>query len=112
MRPGHLLVLVMGMLALQACSHPADDQARTSRHANLRAAEAFVDAFYSFDGDRLRAVLSAAEGSKPHILFYQGWAEGGNYKVLNRMPCKMDDASKVRCSINSRQRASLLLSSA
>jgi len=99
MRPAHLLVPVMGMLALQACSPRADDQDRTSRDANLRAAEAFVDAFYSFDRDRLRAVLSSAEGSQPQILFYQGWAQGGNYKILNRMPSTVDDASKVRCSI-------------
>ncbi len=75
-----------------ASTNPADD-------ANVAAAEAFVDAFYSFDSPRLKTILSSAEESIPEISYYQGWAEGGNYQVVNRMPCKSDSATLVSCSI-------------
>ena len=62
-------------------------------------AEAFVDAFYSFDADKLRPILVDAPDSAPNILFYQGWAEGGNYAVLDRMPCVAENQQVVSCSI-------------
>ena len=65
----------------------------------IAVAEAFVDAFYSFDPDRLRASLESARNSQPAILFYQGWAEGENYAIVNRIPCKRRDAQAVSCSI-------------
>jgi hypothetical protein len=37
---------------------------------------------------RLDKILSSANKAKPKILFYQGWAEGANYKVLRRHPCE------------------------
>jgi hypothetical protein len=33
------------------------------------------------------------------MVFYQGWAKGGNYQVIKRMPCKTDSAAEVSCSI-------------
>ena len=33
------------------------------------------------------------------ILYYQGWAEGGNYEVLDRKTCRFDKANEVRCAI-------------
>jgi hypothetical protein len=38
----------------------------------------------------------------PKILFYQGWAEGGNYKVLERRPCHLDKPDEVACDIKVR----------
>jgi hypothetical protein len=91
-------LMAIGVLALQACGDSVSHQVRAN-DGNLTAAEEFVDAFYSYDAAKLRAVLSSAESSQPLILYYQGWAERGHYEVINRKPCKADDASKVSCSI-------------
>ncbi len=65
----------------------------------LAAAEKLIDAFYSFDPVSLRAALSDAPASEPQIIYYQGWAEGGNYVLLNRKPCRIDTVDEVRCDI-------------
>lgn len=46
---------------------------------DLEASDRFIDAFYSFSPEHLAEMLEFAESSKPLILYYQGWAEGGNY---------------------------------
>jgi hypothetical protein len=68
----------------------------------LRAAEAIIDAFYSFDPARLHRAMSDAPGSFPQILYYQGWAQGGNYVVLERRPCRFEKEDEVRCEITVR----------
>jgi len=52
--------------------------------ANSRIANEFADAFYSFNAAALSPILDSAGDSKGNILFYQKWAECGNYKELNR----------------------------
>jgi hypothetical protein len=89
-------------LSLIACGEIADSEDRRSADQFITAAESFVDAFYSFNPEELRAALSTAEDSIPSILFYQGWAEGGNYKVMKRMPCKVDNEGIVNCAITVR----------
>jgi hypothetical protein len=66
---------------------------------NLLAAENLIEAFYSFDRNRLTHALESAKGSQPEILFYQGWAAGGNYRVVKRMPCVRDGSASANCSI-------------
>jgi hypothetical protein len=66
------------------------------------AAERLVDAFYSFDPDALRAALSHAPASQPKLLYYQGWAEGGNYAVVERKPCRPTARNEIRCDITVR----------
>lgn len=68
----------------------------------LAAAKALIDAFYSFDPARLRGSMSDAPDSMPNILYYQGWAQGGNYRVLDRKPCRFDKADEISCSITVR----------
>ena len=65
----------------------------------LQAAEQMIDAFYSFDPDQLAPLLAAAEESSEGILWYQGWAEGGNYKIVNRGACVPKSATEVECPI-------------
>lgn len=77
-----------------ACSSAA-----ASQPSPLATAEAFIDAFYSFDRSRLDAAMADAPKSKPDILYYQGWAEGGNYVVLERKPCRFDKANEVSCGV-------------
>lgn len=62
-------------------------------------AEAFIDAFYSFDPDVLAATLSQAPESATAMLSYQGWAEGGNYKVLTRHGCRVVSKDYVECPV-------------
>ena len=68
----------------------------------LAAAEKLINAFYSFDPAPLRAALADAPESAPQILYYQGWAEGGNYAVLDRKPCRSISADEVSCDIKVR----------
>ena len=84
------------VLATAAMSGCAGD---TEQSARVEVAEQFVDAFYSFDPEPLGNLLAAAGDSKQDMLFYQGWALGGNYIVMNRMPCASVDEDSVRCSI-------------
>jgi hypothetical protein len=53
-----------------------------SGETNREIAGSFIDAFYSFDSDALRSVLSDAPGSHPEILYYQKWAECAHYQVV------------------------------
>jgi len=66
---------------------------------NIHIANQFIDAFYSFNKDSLKLTLSNAEKSQPSILYYQKWAECGNYEILNRFPCKEKNDSLVICPI-------------
>jgi hypothetical protein len=80
----------------------AQPKATAGPGSTLTAAEAFIDAFYSFEPERLRKALADAPSSAPVILFYQGWAVGGNYAVLERKPCHAEKADAIRCDIKVR----------
>ena len=95
---GRLLAPLLVALSVAGCAarpegRPAD------AGAPLALAEGFVDAFYSFDAQRLRGTLSGAPASVPAIVYYQGWAEGGNYRVVDRKPCRVDKPDEVVCEI-------------
>lgn len=51
---------------------------------NVVIANKFVDAFYSFNKDTLESILAFAKESQPGILYYQKWAECGNYEIVER----------------------------
>lgn len=89
-------------LSLTACGELSDSGDQQPGDHLIVAAESFVDAFYSSDPDALRIALATAKDSIPSILFYQGWAEGGNYEVMQRMPCKVDNEGIVNCAITVR----------
>ena len=92
--------LVLGLaLTIAAGNDLPAKSPPTLEDRQLAAAEKLVDAFYSFDAARLRAAMAGAPSSRPKLLFYQGWAEGGNYKVLDRKPCRVEKANEVRCAI-------------
>ena len=94
----HVILYLIAAAVVSGCGSllrtPPPDSA-----SRLAAAEAFVDAFYSFDPDRLKETLAAAPESVPRIVYYQGWAEGGNYVVVQRMPCRAESPEWVTCSI-------------
>lgn len=95
-----LAMLVIGVwMASGACSKRPALDARPAGQPNVAVAERLIDAFYSFDRSRLAEALSSAPASAPGLLFYQGWAEGGNYRVRHRAPCRLETADMVRCAI-------------
>ena len=94
---------------LPGCGRSASIVSRSSEDRNLRAAERFVDAFYAFESEELTAILASATGSIPSISYYQSWAEGGHYQVVNRMPCEVRRAQAVSCSITVRDDLMLAL---
>ncbi|MCR9258868.1 MAG: hypothetical protein NXH95_04035 [Pseudomonadaceae bacterium] len=95
---GSILLILLG--ACTDTSEPlATVETSDAQAPNLSKAEAFIDAFYSFDPERLRPMLMAAPESAQSILYYQGWAEGGNYKVLERGACAVDENKLISCPI-------------
>ena len=88
-------------LIVSGCGAPHARQP-VGAHPELAAAERLIDAFYSFDPAELRAAMSDAPGSQPQLLYYQGWAKGGNYAVLERTPCRYAGGEEVSCDITVR----------
>jgi hypothetical protein len=97
-------ILTSAVLTLVFCACGQDGDAPDTSPANqdLALAETFVDAFYSFDEDRLAALLSSAGESQLRILGYQAWADGGHYEIIERMPCEAAEGGVVGCSITVR----------
>jgi hypothetical protein len=75
--------IYLALLILASCNNASNQEAINSV-SNEFVANQFVDAFYSFDRDSLESVLSLAKESHPSILYYQKWAECGNYKIVKR----------------------------
>ena len=95
------LLTVAMMLATCGCA--ASPRPRFATEASpLAAAEWLIDAFYSFDPDELRAAMANAPASQPQLLYYQGWAQGGNYAVLARKPCRLAANDEISCDITVR----------
>lgn len=67
--------------------------------AEVMVAEQFIDAFYAFDRDAMAELVKDAGPAGDRILWYQGWAEGGNYKVVNRGACELLEPGVVECPI-------------
>lgn len=97
--PAAALLAILGLVV--ACSAPSKGRVE-GPGSELAAAEALIDAFYSFDPARLRASMAGAPESAPRILFYQGWAEGGKYEVLERKPCRIVKPGEIACDIKVR----------
>lgn len=95
------LPAIIMLLGLGGCSTTPPLQP-ASANASLIAAEKLIDAYYSFDPSPLRTALADAPDSQPQLLFYQGWAEGGNYAILARQPCQFVSESEITCAITVR----------
>jgi hypothetical protein len=88
------------ILFLSACgSAGSPDPTDVEGSGQVAAAEAFVDAFYSFDATALGEILVSAPESRASILSYQGWAEGAHYKVLERHGCEIVSPDYVECPV-------------
>ena len=94
-----VVAVAVGITSLVGCANRAPRQTSPPQAPELSAAEALIDAFYSFDSSRLQTAMASAASSIPRVVFYQGWAQGGDYKVLHRMPCKFESATEITCAI-------------
>lgn len=94
-----LVAMVAVGTTLCACGDKRTTAGESEGDPDAATAEAFIDAFYSFNTRRLAAHLDHAKDSQPEILFYQGWAQGGNYEVLNRKPCTRVAADAIACPV-------------
>lgn len=94
-------VLLPLLAILAGCATtPAAPEASATR--DLAAAERVIDAFYSFLPERLSAALADAPESRAALLYYQGWAQGGNYAVLDRQPCAATSDTEITCPVTVR----------
>lgn len=88
-----MAALLTVFLAGSAC-----DGHGASSAAPLTLAEAFVDAFYSWDAAALRALIQPGADAD-RVLYYQGWAEAANYRISERQPCRAISPDTVSCAI-------------
>ncbi|MGE3460280.1 MAG: hypothetical protein AB7I04_00145 [Pseudomonadales bacterium] len=65
---------------------------------SLATADAFVDAFYSWDRARLAALVLPGTDADA-VLYYQAWAEAAHYQVEHRLPCRELPEGTVVCAI-------------
>jgi hypothetical protein len=93
-----LLIFATSWILL-GCASKSNVAGNDGIDPSVAKAEEFIDAFYSFDRSRLDAILDHAESSKPDILYYQGWAEGGNYKIVDRKHCTSAGESVIACPV-------------
>ena len=94
-----IALVVFASACVEAGPVPARDLGQKPSGQPLISAAAFIDDFYSFDRVRLRKAMANATGSMGDIVYYQGWAEAGNYVVLERKPCRFDKADEVICGV-------------
>ena len=92
-------VFYLSILIFIGCKIQTNSEVDNYKKNNIDIANQFIDAFYSFNEDSLKSALSYAEVSHPSILYYQKWAECGNYKVLNRSIFKEINDSLVICPV-------------
>lgn len=79
------------------CDHaPRDAPAEASA---LAVAERFVDAFYAWDPAALASTMADTD-DRQRALYYQKWAEAGNYRVKTRRACRYRPGEpRVECAI-------------
>ena len=94
-----LIVALLMAPSRSSAMHHIESEIAAPETKQLAVAERMIDAFYSFDPEQLAPLLEHATTSSARILYYQGWAKGGNYKVLERAPCRIDENKKIACAI-------------
>lgn len=86
-----MLAVCLSLMTL-GCGQPPSGGSATD------VAEAFIDAFYSWDQARLSALVAAGPDADA-VLYYQGWAEAAHYQVKTRRPCRAAEEGRIVCAI-------------
>jgi hypothetical protein len=92
-------IFYLSILIFIGCKNQTNSEIENYQKDNIDIANQFIDAFYSFNEDSLKIALTYAKESQPSILYYQKWAECGNYQVLNRANCEEKNDSLVICPV-------------
>jgi|TARA_B110000914_G_C15353262_1_gene394941 hypothetical protein len=95
-------IVYLSILIFIGCKNRTNTEINMHQNDNVKIANKFIDAFYSFNEDSLKLSLSYTEKSDPSILtilYYQKWAECGNYEVLNRYDCIEKNDTLVMCPV-------------
>lgn len=93
------LITIALVLTLWGCKRGSQSEISNSSISNVDLANQFIDAFYSFDEDTLKSILSNAIESQPEILYYQKWAECANYEIFARNEFIVKSDSLISCPI-------------
>lgn len=94
------LILICGLLLIiVSCKNVSNKERDIKQRIKFDIATEFIDAFYSFNRDSLQSTLTYADESKYNILYYQKWAECGNYEVIKRNDFIIRNDSLVLCPI-------------
>lgn len=78
------LIYAIVLIAVTSVACKTDNKQAAGPKTRISIANDFINAFYSFNADSLKAILANAPGSQPEILYYQKWAECGHYEVKKR----------------------------
>lgn len=90
-----VIVLFIVLFLISGCNNAS----HSDLEGNLKVANEFIDAFYSFDKDSLQAFLSQADETSQGILYYRGWAECGNYEIIDRHKSIVKNDSIIICPV-------------
>lgn len=92
-------LLLLLIFSFCCCKNSSKSESNVNLEQQLTIANNFIDAFYSFNSNELLPLLKYAENSKAEILYYQGWAEGGNYEIIKRYPCEVKNDTLIICPV-------------
>jgi len=70
----------------------------SANHDNLQIAESILDAFYTFDQNKLTQFL-VPSADADRVLYYQAWAQAANYKIKNRNLCVHNASKAIVCAV-------------
>ena len=87
------LITITLAAGLSACTNG------TQSNPNLAVAERFIDAFYSYSPNALSISLAKAPTDANRTLYYQAWAEAGDYQIQERRPCEMTSSTQAQCAV-------------
>ena len=93
------LILLFTLTLILGCRNNSQNTIGNIHNDISIIANSFIDAFYSFDSKKLENVLTMAPESQPAILYYQKWAECGNYKIMKRNVFLTLNDSMIKCPI-------------
>lgn len=88
-----------GLFVLFISSSPflTTQWAQSMSSKEIALAETFITTFYSFDAERLAALMTEGADAD-RVLYYQGWAEAAHYQIKTRAPCVVD-GDDIVCAI-------------
>ncbi len=92
-------LLFLLLFSFCCCKNSSKLQSNVNLEQKLTFAHNFIDAFYSFNSNELLTMLKYAGNSKSEILYYQGWANGGNYEIIKRYPCEGKNDTLIICPV-------------